>query len=293
MEPLVEYLNTYTLSVLEYLDAPLVYSFIFSNPSFYHPVLVDGFLKSSLSFVHHLISLLNDLSSISYYLLIYSLKILFVLFPYFISISQTIIEFHQTQLRTSDLIIEMIVLSLLILYLLFRQSILKAWKALMTSLSKKYQDVARVAPHLLFFFSAALLAIFGRKFLIPLSSPRVLPLFTLVRPLFRSFQLWKASDPSLKSQQDQVVLWTVLGSYFALSAFASMIPFSQYFLSFIPALGEFSLVVSLSVSYCSRAFSLCLLTLCPPLSLRLSHSPTLNSDRYLDPILASLCQFGF
>jgi hypothetical protein len=274
MESFLEHLNIHLTSLLHYLDAPLVYSFIISNPSFYHPILMDGFMKSILSCLHHLIALLQDLSAISYYLLIYLMKILFVCFPYFISFTQTIIEFHQTQLRTSDLIVEALIFTLLLLYLIFRKSILQVWKKLMINLSKKYHDAARVAPHILFFTTAALLTIFGGKFLIPLSSPKILPLFTLARPLFRSFRLWNRVDPSPKSQQDQVVLWTVLGSYFALSSFASMIPFSQYLLSFIPALREFSLVV-------------CLHTL-----LSLSPLILLLSDCHLDPILTSMCKLS-
>lgn len=238
---LLEYYDTLCLSLTATL--PHLYSFIIENPSLYDPVLYEQCLQSLNSFTHHLLCLLYDLLFLISYLLLFTIKLFLILLPYLHSFGQIILEFHQKQLKPIELLIEFVVILLTILYFLFRKRILLWWKLFYQNLSQKYQTLAQIFPHLLFFVTAGILTIYGQKFLIPLSSPEILPLFTLIRPLFHSFRLWKANKPNPKAQKDAVILWTILGSYYALASFAAMIPFSSYFLSFIPAVREFSLVV--------------------------------------------------
>jgi hypothetical protein len=238
---ILEYYHTILLSVTT--NFPYLYSFILENPSIYDPLLFDHFILSLTSFTHHLTFLLHDLCYVISYLLLFLLKLALILMPYLHSFGIRVFEFHQKQLKPIEIVIEIFLIVVCILYFLFRKRILNFWKSFLQNLSKKYQTFAAVFPHILFFVTAAILAIFGGKFLIPLSSPQILPIFTLIRPLFHSFRLWRATKPNANAQRDAVVLWTILGSYFALSSFATMIPFSSYLLGYIPAVREFSLVV--------------------------------------------------
>jgi hypothetical protein len=238
---LLEYYHTILLSLTTNL--PYLYSFILENPSFYDPLLFDHFLHSLTSFIHHLTFVLHDLFFVISYLLLFILKLSLILMPYVHSFGVLVVEFHQKQLKPIDIVIEISVILVCFIYFLFRKRIFKFWESFYRNLSQKYQKFAKIFPHILFFLTAGILAIYGGKFLIPLSSPQILPIFTLIRPLFHSFRLWKAAKPNPKAQKDAVVLWTILGSYYALSSFAMMIPFSNYFLSYIPAVREFSLVV--------------------------------------------------
>jgi hypothetical protein len=96
-------------------------------------------------------------------------------------------------------------------------------------------------PHFLFFSSAALLSKFGQKFLEPLSSPVIHLFFILIYPLIKSFMIWKSPSASTTSQEDLVVLWTALGSYYAVSGLFFLIPFSSMIFKQIPSISELTL----------------------------------------------------
>lgn len=262
-----EYLHPYYDS----LNIPYITHYIFFHSTLIDTVLYPQFLLTLSSFFHHLFLLLSDLIILFYYFLIYFHKILFILIPYCIEFLQIVIQYHQTYLTFHEIILEIVIISLIIFYWIFKKKIILLWQYYSTKVSKKYQQLALIFPHLLFFFTASIIAIYGQKFLLPLSSPQIFPFFILICPLIYSFYLWKqnrssppATPPSQsdsnatstsptpsidiikynKLQQDMVVLWTIIGSYLAISSLLTMIPFSNYFLHFIPAIREFSLVVS-------------------------------------------------
>lgn len=232
------------INILLPLNSSYIYNFLFLTPSLYSDILLNNLIESFFSFLFHFILLINDFIYLLFYILIYILKIIFYCLPYLIKLFHNILEFHQKQLKLFDLIIEGILLLLFLIYFLFRKRIINYWKLFISNLSKKYEVIARIIPHILFFSIALLLSYFGQKFLVFFSSRKIFPIFSLILPLSRLFQNRYSNKSTIVSKERLIVLWIVLGTYSALSEFISMIPFISLFTSIIPFLKEFSLVVS-------------------------------------------------
>jgi hypothetical protein len=228
---------------------PETFHFIVHSSKFYDKVIFDGLFEALLKLVVCVGNLIHALFTVLYFLGIITLKLLFLGYPHCVKIGKAVIKFHRTQLGFWDVVVEVVVISVILIYLIFRKRIAAAWKRLETDISKKSKTLARMLPHILFFSCAALLAFFGNKFLVPFTSTRVLPLFTMVIPLLRTVNVIRKEQ--VAAYRDVLVMWIVLGMYYAVCMASDSIPFSGTIIRFLPTLREFTLVVSYCTPYIS------------------------------------------
>ncbi|KAJ1427000.1 hypothetical protein B484DRAFT_450451 [Ochromonadaceae sp. CCMP2298] len=135
------------------------------------------------------------------YLSLIVAKLFIAAFPHAVKVGKAVYVFHSTQLRTSDLVLEAVTISLIVLGFLFHKKIQRLWTRFIASVSAKSKKAAAAAPHVLFFGTALTFSILGRKFLLPLTSPTIMPLFTLVLPLITTYRAvrWARSPAATES----------------------------------------------------------------------------------------------
>lgn len=201
-------------------------------------------------------------------------KLLIILFPHAIKLWKTVYEFHKT-LSLYDLVLEFSIISIVLVSYLFRRQIQNSWNQFERSVSAKSKAVARAAPHIMFFSAALIIAVLGRKFILPLTSTSTMPVFTLVIPLGNT--LWLLRKPMNLSDSAQVekyahclVILVVLGIYHSLVTWLSLIPFSKMFLSYLPYLKELVLVILLWIHISSVFSSIVFDSIISPVMSRLS-----------------------
>ena len=202
--------------------------------------------------------------------------------PALLGLSGSIIEFHRTQLTKADMVFEAMFILFMALVFVYNKQILEyLWrveKRLQRTSKEATRNVMRVAPHLAFFFLALIVSLLGRKFLKPLSSESVLPVFSLVIPIFRTVygsllvsaegtvgvgSLSSSSTIGRKPGADKILqskghadleimaasgrrtilLWIVLAMYHSVATFLSQMPFVVHLLYYLPFLREMTLVV--------------------------------------------------
>ena len=125
-----------------------------------------------------------------YYAAVGMVKLGTGLAPHVLVMWRHVYTFHREQLTYLDLLFELLLLSLLAGFYLRHKEISAYMKKLERNLVKKSRlaknETSRllgVAPHFTFFFVAMVSAVMGRRFLAPVSSKRMLPLFSLVLPV--------------------------------------------------------------------------------------------------------------
>ncbi len=243
---------------------------------------LDSGICTAKEFVLSVASLSATFSRLVLFLVVCVIKLGTGAMPALLSLSRSIIEFHRTQLTVADLLFEaMFVLSMALVFLYNKQILEYLWhleRRLQKTSKEATRDVMRVAPHMAFFFLALIVSVLGRKFLKPLSSESVLPVFSLVIPIFRtvygSLLLSTEGTPgvralsssftiNLKAGEDKILqhkghadletlaasgrrtilLWVVLALYHSLATFLSRVPFVVHLLYYLPFLREMALVV--------------------------------------------------
>ena len=95
----------------------------------------------------------------------------------------------------------------------------------------------QILPHVMFFAVAIFFAVVGRKFLKPLTSPTMLPVFTILLPLSKTITvIYKKRISQVK------ICWNYRVK---LSCYSSQSPFLSFFLSlFSPSFSYFLLYLS-------------------------------------------------
>jgi hypothetical protein len=282
------------------LNLPSLYHYIVLDPKFYNETLFDGFYSAFIRLMLDIARLLGSLFSLAYYLLILTVKSLFLIFPHAVRLGKGIIKFHREKLSPSDIAVEVVFFTLVFLYLYFRKRLHLAWKKFQTNLSRKSKKAARILPHLLFFVSAGLFAFFGSKFLLPLTSKRVLPVFTVVGPLWKTLQILrkdKSTGVSLEHESEYVetvILWIVFSIYFSLGAACESIPFSSVLLSYGLYVREFTLVTAVWVQASPACANIVFETVHPVIQYYIDKIPAagLGSSTSLDSVFMGLKFFG-
>ena len=233
------------------LNIPNLYHYIVLDPKFYNEFVFNGLAVTLTRLSYDLASIVGSIVALVYYLSILVIKTLFLVFPHAMKLSRAVIKFHREKLSPTDIALEAVFLTLFLMYLYYRKSITRKWTLFQANLSRKSKRAAKILPHLLFFSSAGIIAYFGSKFLRPLSSNRVLPIFTVVVPLLRTGQTIRKTfltpQDSEKEYTDSVVLWIVLSIYYALVAACESIPFSDVLLSYGLYVREFTVVTAVWV----------------------------------------------
>jgi hypothetical protein len=232
------------------------YHYIFSTASIYSDDIYNGFLNSGILFGSSLFKALAALLVIIIYILMLMTKLIIMVFPHLISTFQSIVEFHRTKLSYSDIIVEFSVILLFTLFLLFRKRILNSWRIFEKSVARKSKVAANAAPHVAFFSFALILAIIGRNFLVHITSPSVLPVVTLLIPMYTTIaDLVRLSNKenNIKNEvrhldrqmlfKQKLTLWVVLAAYHTLATGFNLIPFSSRISYLLPFVREMSVIV--------------------------------------------------
>jgi hypothetical protein len=218
-----------------------IYEFIVDKPQFYDEYIFTQITNSLHVLVNSLYISCHALLHLLCFLSVIVFKIIFLSLPYVLKFGESVIEFHRTQLNPSDMIVEAIVLICLLLYLIFRERIKKAWTVLEARVAQRSREAAKLAPHVMFFSVSILLSYFGRKFLIPLSSPSVMPVFTILIPLYNSLVTLIRELPF--KYREHLVLWVILGVYYATCTIIIQIPFITYIYDHFQLVHVFGLVI--------------------------------------------------
>ena len=230
------------------------YDYIFStlpvdyiNIRFYEAfqIFLISFIQTSLSLLH-----------IIFYISLYIIKILILIFPHAVSLWKVIYNFHKTQLTVRDIIIEIIMLTIIFIYLLFRKRIMKSWEMLINVLSAKSKIAAIAAPHILYFIVSIVIILFGNKFILPFTSPNMMPVFTLIIPLFRTIRMntIDRNELTINQTKDMMLIWIIIAIYHSIVTALSFIPFSRRILLILPLVKELIISILLWVQL-SPSFS--------------------------------------
>lgn len=208
-----------------------------------------------LSFCDTALSLVYVLA----YLSLVLAKLAILVFPHAVNLGKLVVEFHRTKLSKSDILIEVTSIVVLLASFIFRVRIQRAWKSFLHSVSAKSKVAAKAAPHVLFFTFAILFAVLGRNFLLPLTSSAVMPIFTLILPSLASIRVltrMKTMDEDTKKKEiaTKLLLWVIVSIYHAIVTLASLIPFSNKLLWYLPYAKEMVIVVMVWVQV-SQVFS--------------------------------------
>ncbi|RYG94608.1 hypothetical protein EON65_57240, partial [archaeon] len=232
---------------LKYLSFKHAYDYVFTT-------IPVGAVQNDLGAVikQFFVSSYHTLLSIStliYYLLLILCKIVILAFPHAMKVFRRIYRFHRTQMTTYDILVEVFLLTLIFVYFIFKERILSTWNRFEAYVSAKSRAAARAAPHVAFFTSAFLVAVLGRKFILPLTSSSTMPIFTLMLPLASTYlrlPTLPRSDAEVKISEQlksPLILMVILGVYHATVTIGTHIPFSTRLLSLLPYVKEVVIVV--------------------------------------------------
>jgi len=205
------------------------------------------------------LSLFESAQSLIYlvlYIGLISAKLAILVFPHAVKAGQVIYDYHRTKLSASDLLLEATSLFILLFSFIFRARIQRTYKTIINYISAKSKVAAKAAPHVLFFTSALVFAVLGKNFLIPLTSSSVMPVFTLIIPLLTTVRVLselKNMDLAKRNTtiDNKMLLWVILSIYHGVVTLASLVPFSQRILRFLPYVKELVIVVLIWVQLSS------------------------------------------
>lgn len=218
-------------------------------------------------------------ATLLYYAGLFIAKMLILAFPHASKLVDRIYRFHCTKLTKTDILIEFTILTLLLLFFIFRKRITAAWHRFESYISAKSKAAARAAPHVLFFASALFLAVVGRNFILPLTSATTMPLFTLVIPLVNTLRIIRSAPSSEEKPSEEhknvLTLWVVLAIYHGLVTLLSTIPFSHRIVSVLPYMKELVIVILIWIQLSPVFTGIVFSSIISPIMARLSvHIPT-------------------
>ena len=177
------------------------------------------------------------------YLVVAVLRVISLNMPFFLAVGRAVVEFHRTQLSVTDMVVEVVLVTIITLVLVYRDLMVDHWCVWEKKLEKHSRVVARAAPSVLFFGSCFAFSVMGRNFLAPLVASTVLPLFTLVGPvvlgIYFLLDLHTADvaaaggdvNPrhfSTAQMNVQLTLWLILASYHGVATFLAAFPFASH-----------------------------------------------------------------
>ena len=256
-----------------------VSSYVFSTADIFSSDIVSGIYASSHELGSSILTLLKSLLTLAFYLSIVSCKVTIIVFPYLISAWHGIVEFHRTQLSIREIIGEILFFLLVFLYFIFRKRIIKTWDTLQSSIASRSKSAAKVAPHVLFLSSVLSFCILFHKFLEHVSTPSMMPFFTITVPLLNTLWLlyYSSSEKVMQSNYRQFLgIWIILGTYYALSTLLTFIPFLAAISgSKLQIIREVVVVVSICIQL-SGSFTEIVLDFLAPVRRLMAHVPALT-----------------
>ena len=219
------------------INSQEAYEYVFSTAAVYSEDIFAGLYVSLIKLGLSLINSVVATATITAYVLLVAAKISVMVFPHLVSIIQKVVVFHRTKLSSIDLIFEFSVIFLAILFFILRKTFISHWKLFEKSMAQKSKATADAAPHIAFFTFGLIISIVGKKFLVHLTAPSVLPIITICIPMGTTISdlRYLASDINherltmLKRQnvtRRKLTLWVVLAAYHATATGLSLIPFS-------------------------------------------------------------------
>jgi hypothetical protein len=225
-----------------------------------------------------LLSLVKAMVALGYLIILVSLKVGTLACPHIAVLGRRVIDFHRTQLTYRELLVEFTCLFLLGMYLLFRRRIAAAWGRFERDLSTKSRMAAKFVPHVLFFTVSGVAAIAGQKFLAPLSSDMMLPVFLLALPVL-------TTALSLRGCRNEVVvysrlmrLWIIIATYLSISSLLSLIPFSSVIHRRLIFVREFVVVVTMWLQLSAGSVNIVYESIQPIFHSLMSRLPTVDMD---------------
>ena len=246
------------------------YRFILSTESIYSEQLFQGFNTACLQLGSSILSTISALIMLAGYLVVASLKLCVMIFPHMLATWRAVVDFHRTKLSFNDICIEIVVVLLTGTFFYFKKRIMVQWRVFEKYVARKSKAAAKAAPHVAFFTLSLLISIIGRKFLVHVTSEFVLPVVTLLIPMYSTIKdLYGGissvheSDPNLSDStsrrssitptkpparsklHQKLTLWVVLAAYHALATAFSLVPFSARIAAILPSVRELAVVVIL------------------------------------------------
>lgn len=245
------------------------YHFILSTESIYSEQLFQGFNAACLQLGSSIVSMITALIMLAGYLVVVSLKLSVMFFPHMLATWRAVVDFHRTKLSMTDICIEIVVLLLTGTFFYFKKRIMVQWRVFEKYVARKSKAAAKAAPHVAFFTLSLLISILGRKFLVHVTSEFVLPVVTLIIPMYSTIKdlygtsslSTHGSDPTLDNNtrrgsttstkpprsklNQKLTLWVVLAAYHALATAFSLVPFSARIATILPSVRELAVVVIL------------------------------------------------
>jgi hypothetical protein len=175
--------------------------------------------------------------------LIYALKLMILVSPHLLKLINVVIDFHRTQMDSSDIAVEIGILIFLLLFLLLHKRLKRAYDKFEARVKTRYKKASVYVPHVLFFTLATAVAFIGRKFLLPLaSSNSTLPLLLIAAPLLQTVQ-W-ARTGQVSKYTPTLKYWIIASVYFVTSDLFLYVPFAKYVSGFFSPLNVFVLIVA-------------------------------------------------
>lgn len=219
------------------LNTTEAYEYVFSTADVYSEDIFTGLYVSFIRLGSSLINSVAASATIIAYIFLVAAKLSVMVFPHLVSILQKVVVFHRTKLTSSDLILEFSVIFLATVFFVLRKKIISRWKGFEKSMAQKSKATADAAPHVAFFTFGLIISIVGKKFLVHLTAPSVLPIITICIPMGTTISDLRclACDINherlsvLKRQnvtRRKLTLWVVLAAYHVAATGLSLIPFS-------------------------------------------------------------------
>lgn len=236
------------------LNSTRAYEYVFSTASVYSEDISNGCYAACIRLGSSLIGTFAATFTIAIYVLILTLKLAIMIFPHLLTTTHAVVDFHRTKLTYYDVLIEFFVIILLTLFLLFRKHVVYQWKIFVKYVGRKSKAAADAAPHVAFFTFALVFSVMARKFLVHLTTPSVLPVMTLMIPIYTTLNALRLTtgEPSedlldsirkQKILKQKVTLWVVLAAYHTIATGIALIPFSAWMNYIMPSTRTLAVVV--------------------------------------------------
>lgn len=236
------------------LKSTEAYKYVFSTAAVYSEDIFTGLYVSFIRLGSSVVNAVSASIIIFMYLLLLVAKISVMAFPHILLTCQKVVIFHRTMLTSFDLLLEFSVIFTVMLFLILRKRIFNRWKLFEKSVAQRSKATADAAPHVAFFTFALILSIIGRKFIVHLTAPSLLPIITILIPICMTMtELNNVSSnidndfkAVLKRQnmtRRKLTQWVVLAAYHTAATGLSLVPFSARIASALPVGREVAAIV--------------------------------------------------
>lgn len=244
----------------------------------------------SRSLQHSLVTafkLVYCLGELLFFSAIFVLKLLVLAFPHLLRLINVVIDFHKTQLSKWDILVECSLITILVLFLIFRTRIALFWLRFQKRVGKRYRVAARHAPHVLFFLVASIFAIVGRKLLAPVCASPAMPLLIIAYPLYQTIRC--INERRALGSIESLKYWIVVTLYFATKRLVMLVPFSSFFYQYTYVIQVMVLIVAVWIQVSSTCVDIVFDAVTPILTYYVEKIPVANfGSNYGNAVLNGL-----